>query len=420
MDFKAPTPPPTHTPWQHYRVPAFDQDIFLAPPCQGEENAIFSLSVPSNVANSGANLTWPRMREISVLTVIIFEAGMKTSMLQLQLQPQSPLVLAPTPLSNCQLGPTSTPGPSNTTATSTSLSLAKQDAKVGYRPTKKESKDLVEIGKLIFIPDAALRQCQDFVLNISALCRMSPDSFRFHLLIPSPLLFRFHFYSRTPPERPRVIRQLSRALHPTPSTHDGRLLHRRCHVTTATFAIIAIDHNRPPCLAVFTRVAPSSDLPGSRILSPTSSQARPSTPLAHPPSPPTTSPANPPTSLSTATRSSAPSSATPVPAQASGTSSTKIAHALVAPPSPLPPLPPQRTSSLNVDAASALSTTSPITTFNTSLKAISSNAFTPSTTPARKTSPSSPPSPASTTKTLFPRTPTTPLRGLPSAAPSDV
>ncbi|KDQ05505.1 hypothetical protein BOTBODRAFT_182514, partial [Botryobasidium botryosum FD-172 SS1] len=43
-----------------------------------------------------------------------------------------------------------------------------------------------------------------------------------------------------------VIRQLRRALHPTPSTHDGRPLHRRCHVTTAIFDIATIDHHPLP------------------------------------------------------------------------------------------------------------------------------------------------------------------------------
>ncbi|KDQ07730.1 hypothetical protein BOTBODRAFT_180408 [Botryobasidium botryosum FD-172 SS1] len=64
-----------------------------------------------------------------------------------------------------------------------------------------------------------------------------------------------------------------------PSTHDGRLLHRRCHVTTAIFDIATINHHRPPCLADSTLVAPSSDLPGSQIPSPTSSLAHPSTHL---------------------------------------------------------------------------------------------------------------------------------------------
>ncbi|KDQ14093.1 hypothetical protein BOTBODRAFT_174903 [Botryobasidium botryosum FD-172 SS1] len=112
---------------------------------------------------------------------------------------------------------------------------------------------------------------------------------------------------------------------PDTSTHDGRLLHRRCHVTTAIFDIALIDHHRPPCLVDFTLAAPSSDLPGSRIPFLTSSPAHPSTPPAHPPSPPVTSLANPPTTLSSPTLSSTQrkSPTTFVPAPASGTSSNK-------------------------------------------------------------------------------------------------
>ncbi|KDQ17369.1 hypothetical protein BOTBODRAFT_172416, partial [Botryobasidium botryosum FD-172 SS1] len=206
---------------------------------------------------------------------------------------------------------------------------------------------------------------------------------------------------------------------PDTSIHDGRPLHRRCHVTAAPFDIAAINHNHPPCLDDSTLAALSSDLLGLQIPSQTSSPALPSTHLDPRPSPLTTSPVKLPTSLSTATRSTAPSPATPVPAQASGTLSTKTARAPVAPPSPLPRLPPQPTSSPNVVVALAASTTSPSPTSNTSQRGTSSTASSPSTTPVRKTSLSSPHSPASTTKTLFPQTPTTPLRGLPFAAPSD-